>query len=60
MGAARAWSERLAAGVPAIVVPHAPLARGEVVVAAEAVVPEDRALVAEMLAASAPEPAIAR
>jgi len=58
-GAARAWSQRLAAADPAIVVPHAPLARGQLVVAAEAIVPEDRDLVREMLAAAAVVPVAA-
>ncbi len=40
---ARAAAERLAAGVPPIVVPHAPLARGELVVVPEAIAADDRA-----------------
>jgi L-seryl-tRNA(Ser) seleniumtransferase len=47
---ARELAGRLAAGTPPIVVPHAPLARGELVIAAEAIVPDDRQLVEEALA----------
>ena len=47
---ARAAAERLAAGVPPIVVPHAPLARGELVVAPEAITTDDRAHVEAALA----------
>jgi D-glucosaminate-6-phosphate ammonia-lyase len=44
-GEARALSERLATCSPAIIVPHAPLKRGELVICAEAITSEDRALV---------------
>jgi L-seryl-tRNA(Ser) seleniumtransferase len=56
---ARRLAERLAAGAPPIVVPHAPLARGELVLAAEAIVVDDRPLVEAALAALAPA-AVAR
>jgi L-seryl-tRNA(Ser) seleniumtransferase len=52
--AARLLAERLAAGSPPLVVPHAPLARGELVVCAEAIVREDRPLVEATLAALSP------
>jgi len=48
---ARAVAERLAAGVPPIVVPHAPIARGELVVAPESITTNDRAHVEAMLGA---------
>ena len=44
---------RLAAGEPAIVVPHAPLARGELVVCPEAITAQDRPLVERALSALA-------
>jgi hypothetical protein len=47
---ARTFAERLAAGEPAIVVPHAPLARGELVVCPEAIAPDDRPVVERALA----------
>jgi L-seryl-tRNA(Ser) seleniumtransferase len=47
---ARALADRLAAGEPAIVVPHAPLARGELVVCPEAIALDDRPLVERALA----------
>jgi L-seryl-tRNA(Ser) seleniumtransferase len=50
---ARALAERLAAGEPSVVVPHAPLARGELVVCPEAITPDDRPLVERALAALA-------
>ena len=46
---ARAAAARLAAATPSIVVPHAPLRRGELVIAPEAIVDADRALVADAL-----------
>jgi L-seryl-tRNA(Ser) seleniumtransferase len=46
---ARPLASRLAAGSPPIVVPHAPLARGQLVVCPEAVVAEDRPLVERAL-----------
>jgi L-seryl-tRNA(Ser) seleniumtransferase len=49
---ARRAAESLAAGAPPIVVPHAPLGRGELVIAPEAVGPEDRPLVETALAAA--------
>jgi L-seryl-tRNA(Ser) seleniumtransferase len=48
---ARRLAEQLAAGDPAIVVPHAPLARGELVVCPEAIPEHDRPLVARALGA---------
>lgn len=39
---AREAADRLAAQAPPVVVPHAPLARGEIVIAPEAIAPEDR------------------
>jgi L-seryl-tRNA(Ser) seleniumtransferase len=48
---ARGCSERLAAHVPPIVVPHGPLSRGELVVAPEAIVAGDRPLVEAALSA---------
>jgi len=52
---ARPIAELLAGGEPPIVLPHAPLARGEVVICPEAVVPEDRPLVeAAVMRAAAP------
>jgi len=56
VGAARAWSERLAGATPAVVVPHAPLARGQLVLAAEAITPEDREFVRDTLIATAAVP----
>ncbi len=50
VGQARAIAERLAAEEPPIVVPHAPLARGELVICPEAVVDGDRAFVERALA----------
>jgi hypothetical protein len=50
---ARASAERLAAGEPAIVVPHAPLARGDLVVCPEAITAQDRPLVEGALSALA-------
>jgi D-glucosaminate-6-phosphate ammonia-lyase len=47
---ARTFAERLAASEPAIVVPHAPLARGELVVCPEAIAAADRPLVERALA----------
>jgi L-seryl-tRNA(Ser) seleniumtransferase len=47
---ARALAEELAAQSPSIVVPHAPLGRGELVIAPEAIVEADRALVEAALA----------
>src|SRR5439155_12021413 len=41
---ARGLAERLAAGSPPIVVPHAPLERGELAIAAEAIADADRPL----------------
>ncbi|HEY7537439.1 MAG TPA: aminotransferase class V-fold PLP-dependent enzyme [Gaiellaceae bacterium] len=52
---ARACAQRLAAAEPAIVVPHAPLARGELVIAAEAITRGDRPHVEASLAALAEE-----
>lgn len=49
--AARPLAEALAAGEPAIVVPHAPLARGELVIAPEAITRADRDNVERSLAA---------
>jgi D-glucosaminate-6-phosphate ammonia-lyase len=57
---ARACAARLAAASPPIVVPHAPLARGELVVCPEAIVPDDRPLVEQALAALAADPVAAR
>jgi L-seryl-tRNA(Ser) seleniumtransferase len=48
---ARRLAGKLAAGDPAIVVPHAPLARGELVVCPEAIPEQDRPLVAQALGA---------
>jgi seryl-tRNA(Sec) selenium transferase len=53
VGPARAWSERLAGATPAVVVPHAPLARGQLMLAAEAITPQDRELVRDTLVATA-------
>jgi L-seryl-tRNA(Ser) seleniumtransferase len=50
---ARAFAGRLAAGEPAIVVPHAPLGRGELVVCPEAITAQDRPLVERALSALA-------
>jgi L-seryl-tRNA(Ser) seleniumtransferase len=47
---ARTFAQGLAAAVPPIIVPHAPLARGEVVIAPEAITHEDRPHVAAALA----------
>jgi D-glucosaminate-6-phosphate ammonia-lyase len=47
--AARHVAEQLAAGPPTIVVPHAPLVRGEIVICAEAILPADRAVVVQAL-----------
>jgi L-seryl-tRNA(Ser) seleniumtransferase len=47
---ARALAARLAAGSPAVVVPHGPLRRGELVIAPEAVTAADRAVVEAALA----------
>jgi L-seryl-tRNA(Ser) seleniumtransferase len=49
-GDARAVAAQLAAGDPAIVVPHAPLGRGEVVLCPESIAPDDRPLVEQALA----------
>jgi len=46
---ARAAAARLAAATPSIVVPHAPLGRGEIVIAPEAIVDADRQVVEEAL-----------
>jgi D-glucosaminate-6-phosphate ammonia-lyase len=46
---ARKVAARLAAWTPSIVVPHAPLARGELVIAPEAIVSADRQIVEEAL-----------
>jgi L-seryl-tRNA(Ser) seleniumtransferase len=51
--AARDLAAKLAAGSPPIVVPHAPLARGELVVCPEAIEPDDRPLVEQAVAALA-------
>jgi len=51
--AARPLAGALAARDVAIVVPHAPLARGELVICPEAIVAGDRTLVEEALAAAA-------
>jgi D-glucosaminate-6-phosphate ammonia-lyase len=48
-GTARTLAGRLAARTPPIVVPHAPLARGELVVCPEAIVEDDRATVEDAL-----------
>jgi len=48
---ARRAAERLATQAPPIVVPHAPLARGEVVIAPEGIAHEDRLHVEAALAA---------
>lgn len=48
---ARGAAERMAAHQPPIVVPHAPLARGELVIAPEGIAHEDRLHVEEALAA---------
>ena len=50
VGTARPLAEELATGSPPIVVPHAPLARGELVVCPEAVDRDDRELVERALA----------
>jgi L-seryl-tRNA(Ser) seleniumtransferase len=50
LGRARRLAEALAAGAPAIVVPHAPLARGELVICAEAIVPDQRGVVERAVA----------
>ena len=50
---ARMLAARLAAGEPAIVVPHAPLARGELVICPEAITVPDRPRVEQALAAMA-------
>ena len=50
---ARMLAARLAAGEPAIVVPHAPLARGELVICPEAITVPDRPRVEQALAALA-------
>ena len=50
---ARMLADRLAAGEPAIVVPHAPLARGELVICPEAITVPDRPRVEQALAALA-------
>jgi L-seryl-tRNA(Ser) seleniumtransferase len=47
---ARACAERLARADPPVVVPHAPLARGELVIAPEAITPGDRGHVEAQLA----------
>jgi seryl-tRNA(Sec) selenium transferase len=47
---ARAFAQRFADAAPPIVVPHAPLARGEVVIAAEAIAADDRRHVETVLA----------
>ena len=49
-GTARPLAERLAGRAEPIVVPHAPLERGELVIAPEAIVPSDRASVERALA----------
>jgi D-glucosaminate-6-phosphate ammonia-lyase len=53
----RSLAQRLAAGDPRIVLPHAPLARGELIVCPEAVEQEDRGLVERALAALRPQAA---
>ncbi|HEY3182417.1 MAG TPA: hypothetical protein VGJ77_06260 [Gaiellaceae bacterium] len=49
-GHARRLAEALAAGAPAIVVPHAPLARGELVICPEAIVADQRGIVERAVA----------
>jgi D-glucosaminate-6-phosphate ammonia-lyase len=53
LGRARRLAEALAAGAPAIVVPHAPLARGELVICAEAIVPDQRGVLERAVASIA-------
>jgi hypothetical protein len=48
---ARELADRLAAADPPVIVPHAPLARGEVVVCPESIPTADRPLVERALAA---------
>ncbi len=55
---ARACAQRLADARPAIVVPHAPLARGELVIAPEAITAADRAHVEASLTLLAEERAV--
>jgi L-seryl-tRNA(Ser) seleniumtransferase len=52
--AARDLARRLAAGTPPVVVPHAPLDRGELVICPEAIEAEDRPVVEQALAGLAP------
>jgi len=56
--AARPLADALAANDVPIVLPHAPLARGELVVCPEAIVADDRPLVEEALATLATTAAV--